>query len=143
MRRKLQQDRNTQARSSRQAERKMMVTQQATPQMEEKLFSEAEMELFSAKYAKYQEAANEVNEFLDFLKKQHGISGEASWQLGQRGFVRAKMPSAPPPPAPKKSKAKRGKATPLQQPSSPMPNDNPMEDHAPELETIHQNGAGY
>lgn len=58
------------------------------PQIEERNFTAAEMELFNGKYAVYQKAANEVNELLAFLKKQHDIADGEGWQLGQRGFVR-------------------------------------------------------
>lgn len=75
-----------------------MTTKQAkgdAPQVEERPFSEAELETLTKKYAKLNEATAEVNEFLDFLKKQHGIEKGEGWQLGQRGFVRE---TAPPPP---------------------------------------------
>lgn len=73
-----------------QLERHKMAKQQpvAAPQIEERNFTAAEMELFNGKYAVYQKAANEVNELLAFLKKQHGIRDGEGWQLGQRGFVR-------------------------------------------------------
>lgn len=55
---------------------------------EEKLFSEAELEAFTQKHNRYQEAVRDVNEFLDFLRKQHGVSADEGWQLGPKGFFR-------------------------------------------------------
>lgn len=55
---------------------------------EEKLFSDAEFEVFTQKHNRYQEAARDVNEFLDFLRKQHGVKAEDGWQLGPKGFFR-------------------------------------------------------
>lgn len=59
---------------------------------EEKPFSEAELEAFTQKHNRYQEAARDVNEFLDFLRKQHGVSADEGWQLGPKGFFRPVTP---------------------------------------------------
>jgi len=57
--------------------------------MEERTFSEAELELFAGKYETFLKAQKEVEEIVSFLKKQHGAEGEG-WQIGQTGFFRTK-----------------------------------------------------
>jgi len=58
--------------------------------MEERTFSEAELELFAAKYEVFQKAQADVEEVVTFLKKQHKIVGEEGWQIGQSGFFKMK-----------------------------------------------------
>ena len=55
--------------------------------MEERTFSEAELELFSGKYETFLKAQKEVEDIVSFLKKQHNAQGEG-WQIGQTGFFR-------------------------------------------------------
>jgi hypothetical protein len=64
------------------------VSEQQQPQIEEKPFTEAELELLRPKLKAYEDAAEKLNECMGFLKKQHGVSDNEGWQLGQRGFVR-------------------------------------------------------
>jgi len=61
--------------------------------MEERAFSQAEMELFQAKYEVFQKSQAEVEEIVTFLKKQHSVEGDG-WQIGQVGFFRM-TPDAP------------------------------------------------
>ena len=76
--------------------------------MEERTFSQAEMELFQAKYEVYQEAQKVVEEIVTFLKKQHGVEGEG-WQVGQSGFFRMTQ-DAPTPDVSTQSPNDEGKA---------------------------------
>jgi hypothetical protein len=57
--------------------------------MDERLFSKAEGELFLARYEVFQAAQKQLEEIVDFLRKQHAIEGEG-WQVGQNGFFRMK-----------------------------------------------------
>jgi hypothetical protein len=73
---------------SREKARQMSDAQQQ-PHVEEKNFTEAEFKIFKRKFDAYQEAADKVNEFMAFLREQHGVEGEQGWQLGEKGFYRA------------------------------------------------------
>jgi len=57
--------------------------------MDERIFSKAESDLFASRYEIYQAAQKSLEEIVDFLRKQHGIEGEG-WQVGQNGFFRMK-----------------------------------------------------
>jgi len=53
-----------------------------------RLFSEAEKKHLKAKALAANTAVSAYNEFLTFLREQHGAVGE-EWQLGEKGFLRA------------------------------------------------------
>lgn len=60
----------------------------AQSDMEIKRFTEAEGKKLREKMTAYQEAANVVNEWLNFLKEQYSIGDNEGWQLGEGCFVR-------------------------------------------------------
>jgi len=92
--RQLDQQAQQRQRNTRKGKRRM-----PQPNMEEKRFTDAEMELFATKYAARQKAQEELNEIMIFLRKQHGIStSDPSWQIGERGFVKPIQEPPPPPP---------------------------------------------
>ena len=97
-RRKYQQDRRAQ---QAQKERAKMSTIAAEPRVEEKRFSEAELKAFTKKYGELKKAEAEVNEFLTFLREQHGVEAKDGWQLGQLGFFREVQAEARPHPVEK------------------------------------------
>lgn len=109
-RRKAQSD--NKARINQHSDRRGNVNAKAPVQpMETKKFSAAENKALGQKMQKYQEAANVVNEFLDFLKQQHGIGDNEGWQLGEGCFVRpAKAAEGTPAPAKPAAKGKKGKS---------------------------------
>jgi hypothetical protein len=63
------------------------------PQIEEKLFSEAEAKTFMRKYEVYQKAKAAVDEFIEFLGEQHGVEEGSGWNLSERGWTRPIAPS--------------------------------------------------
>lgn len=61
---------------------------QQQPQVDERVWSEAELKVFQKKHKVYLEAVADVNSFIEFLRDQHGVDVSDGWQLGERGFVR-------------------------------------------------------
>jgi hypothetical protein len=57
--------------------------------MDERIFSKAEGELFLSRYEVFQAAQKALEEIVEFLRKQHAIEG-TGWQVGQNGFFKMK-----------------------------------------------------
>lgn len=60
-------------------------------------FSAAELEVLQERMKTYRESINSVNEWIQFLTKQHNVKQEDGWQLGETGFVRQVAQAAPEP----------------------------------------------
>jgi hypothetical protein len=139
-RRKAQNDHKAQVHQAK-TERKNAVKKNGTaaqtaPEMETEVrkFTEAEARVFQKKAQVYREAADDLNEFVTFLKEQHDVDPKDGWDLGNLAFVR-QVPKTNVPTATTASRAKSPKPTkpasngkrPKTPPDSTAPND-PTED---------------
>jgi hypothetical protein len=60
----------------------------AANNVETKEFSAPELEVLQERMKAYHESVAKVNEWIQFLTKQHNVKESDGWQLGETGFVR-------------------------------------------------------
>jgi hypothetical protein len=129
-RRKAQNDRRARNQQA-QAERKIAMKNQAVetipaaaPEMEVRDFTEAELKALNKKMKVFNDARDDVNEFLSFLQEQHGIGKGEGWNMGEKGFFRPLPPTpstngngehkTPPAPSSTPRSSRKGKGQPVQ-----------------------------